>query len=488
MRCHVRRRAALPALFLLALTVVLVSGCGESSTARQLRGRLLSVADLPAGWSSAATSSNAVKLTNTPCLSSLAKHPKGWSYQTVGFVEGKSIPNVGEVLATGAQVGQVWQRFGDALARCRSATLLLGGTKVSATVRPFPFPRLGRSSSAYAWAFTVAGIRIGFDLVLFQTSRYGGYLSYADVGTPLKSTVEAFAQAAVARAQLGFTGPISDAVSIASAPVQIAQTALGVVAYRAIGTGSPLLLITGFGGTMESWDPRFVDGLAQHHRVITLDNAGVGKTERLPAPLTVDAMADQTSALIHALGLTRADVVGWSMGSMIAQALAVRHPGQTHRLIVCAGFPGNGTIVRPSRAELDAFESGDPPKVMAALFPADQTAAQNTYLAAISSYPSAPPAPSDVVSAQKHAVDAWWNGTDPGGSKAATIGVPTLVADGTVDRLDPTPNSHILAHLIRGAKLRLYPDAGHAFLFQDQATFLHVIESFLRSAQRRRRS
>jgi hypothetical protein len=359
---------ALPTV-LLALSAVLLSGCGGGGTAGRLHSRLLSVADLPAGWSSAATSGNAVKLTNTPCLSGLAKHPKGWTYQAAGFVEGKTIPNVGEVLATGAQAEHVWQRFGDDLSACRSATLVLGGTKVQATVHPLAFPQVGRSSSAYAWAFTIAGIRIGFDLVLFQTGRYGGYVSYADLGAPLSSTVEAFARAAVAKAQSGSTARISGGVSIASAPVQTAHTSLGAVAYRETGTGSPLLLITGFGGTMESWDPRFVDGLARHHRVITFDNAGVGRTERQPVPLTIDAMADQTSALIHALGLARTDVLGWSMGSMIAQALAVRHPSQVHRLILCASFPGDGTAVRPSRAELDAFESGDQPKVMAALSP-----------------------------------------------------------------------------------------------------------------------
>ncbi len=191
-------------------------------------------------------------------------------------------------------------------------------------------------------------------------------------------------------------------------------------------------------------------------------------------------MADQTSALISTLGLGRTDVLGWSMGSMIAQALAVRHPNQVHRLVLCAGYPGNGTTIQPSRQELNAFESGDPQKVMAALFPADQTAAQNTYLAAISSYPPAPPAPANVLAAQRHAVDAWWNGTDPAGTNPATITAPTLIADGTLDRLDPTANSHTLTKLIHRAQLHLYPDAGHAFLFQDQANFVPTIEAFLR--------
>jgi len=461
----------------ITLAAVLLSGCG-GHRATALHDRLLSAADLPAGWSAAPTT-NAPELTNTPCLSGLPKNPKGLTYQTAGFVQGGSIPNFGEVLASGGQGAQVWKRFGHALAHCRTGTLQLGGKKVTVTVHSLAFPRIGRSSSAYAWTFTLSGIRLGFDLVLFQTGTYAGYLSYADLGSPRTSTVKAFARAAVAKVKSGSTAPVPDTVSITSAPVQTANTSLGRVSYRTMGSGPPLVLITGYSGTMEGWDRRFVDALAQHHRVIVFDNGGVGRTQALPAPLTIDAMADQASALVSTLHLGRIDVLGWSMGSMIAQALAVRRPSQVRRLVLCASFPGNGTAVPPSRQELNAFESGEPKKVMAALFPADQTPAQNGYLAAISSYPAAPPAPAATVAAQGHAVDAWWAGTDPAGKRTATIAVPTLVADGTADKLDPLANSRALAKLIPKARLQLYPDAGHAFLFQEQATFLPLIESFL---------
>ena len=230
---------------------------------------------------------------------------------------------------------------------------------------------------------------------------------------------------------------------------------------------------------MEGWDRRFVDALAQHYRVVIFDNAGVGGMSALPAPLSVDAMANQTSALITALGLGRPDVLGWSMGSMIAQALAVLHPDQVNRLVLCASYPGNGTTTRPTQQAIAALDSGDEQKVMADLFPADQAAAGNAYLAAISSYPAAPAVPADVVAAQGRAVDAWWAGQDPAGVRAAAITAPTLVADGAADQLDPTVNSHTLAGLIPGATLTLFPDAGHAFLFQDQATLVSQVESFL---------
>jgi pimeloyl-ACP methyl ester carboxylesterase len=466
------------AMAMLTATAVLTSGCGENSTANGLDGRLLAVTDLPAGWSAVPANPDSVKA-SAPCLSSLAASPTGFTYAVAAFVQGSAIPSVSEVLATGPRVRQTWRRLARALARCQTATLTIEGTKVQATVRPLPFPRVAGTSSAYAWGFTISGIRIGFDLVLFETGTYAGYLAYSDLGPPAAVTVTAFAEAAVAKAETGATAPVPDGISITSAPVRIAHTALGTVAYRTVGSGPPLVMITGYSGTMEGWDRSFVDALARHYRVVIFDNAGVGQTQALPTPLSIDEMANQTSALIVTLGLNRPDILGWSMGSMIAQALAVLHPDQVSRLILCASYPGNGTAVRPSETAIQALTSGNSQQALADLFPAGQAGAQNTYLAAISSYPAAPGAPAGIVTAQGQAVDRWWAGRDPAGRQAAEIRAPTLIADGAADRLDPLGNSHALADLIPGAKLTLYPDAGHAFLFQDQAAFIPAIESFL---------
>jgi pimeloyl-ACP methyl ester carboxylesterase len=228
----------------------------------------------------------------------------------------------------------------------------------------------------------------------------------------------------------------------------------------------------GYAGTMEVWDPRLVHALARHNRVVMFDNAGVGRTQPLPgehtATLTIDAMAGQTSALIDTLGLGRPDVLGWSMGGMIAQALAVLHPAQVRRLVLCATYPGTGTVT-PSQAAIQA----------GSLFPANQANAYNAFTAAISEYPAAPPASADAQKAQAAAITKWWHGTDAAGRKTARISVPTLIADGTDDQLDPLANDHTLARLIPGSRLVLYPDAGHGFLFQEGTRFASLIESFL---------
>jgi pimeloyl-ACP methyl ester carboxylesterase len=294
-----------------------------------------------------------------------------------------------------------------------------------------------------------------------------------DFNAPLAITAPA---GAVSLASLAT--PAQATTGVAAAPVRTVQTKLGRVGYRTVGRGPALVLITGYSGTMESWDPAFVNLLAEHHRVVIFDNAGIGETQALPEPLTIDAMADQTSALISALGLGKPAVLGWSMGGMIAQALAIRHPTQVSRLVLCATFPGSGNNAVPSQKVINALNGGGQ-AALNDLFPTDQAKAAAAFVAATATYPSSTPAPAATVAAQAKAIIEWWDDRDPAGRMTATISVPTLVADGTVDRLDPASNSRALAKLIPGARLQLYADAGHAFLFQDESSFVPLVESFL---------
>jgi pimeloyl-ACP methyl ester carboxylesterase len=470
-----QRVISLMTLAALMAAALLVVGCGGApGAASRLSARLLAVSDLPSGWSAAPVSPSGAQA-SVPCLPARPKSAE-WTDAAAAFVQGKTIPSLEEALATGPGARQWWQQLSSALGHCRSGTITVAGHKSPVILKPIPFPAVAAQSSAYRLTFTTSGISISSTLVAFSTGAYLGFLSYSGIGSPPTAVVRAFADAAAAKAASGRTVPVPDSVSITSSPVLTISTGLGTIGYRVIGQGPPLVLVMGYAGTMATWDPLLVNALAARHRVVIFDNAGIGPTSRLPGTLSIDAMADQTSALITTLRLGRPDVLGWSMGTMIAEALAVRHPGQVRRLVLCAAYPGNGTAARPPQQAVSALTG---PDGLAVLFPANQLAARNTYVTATSSYPATAPAPAGIVSAQAQAILRWWGGRDAAGQQAQAITAPTLIADGTADELDPLVNSRTLARQIPGARLVLYPDAGHAFLFQDEQALVPVIGSFL---------
>ena len=121
---------------------------------------------------------------------------------------------------------------------------------------------------------------------------------------------------------------------------------------------------------MDAWSPKFVDALARHHRVITFDNEGIGASTLGPGTLSIRRMGDDTASLIRALRLGRPDVLGWSMGGMIAQAFARRHPTQVRRLVLCATSPGDGGATGPTPDALSGAERVRPGRRAGAPVPA----------------------------------------------------------------------------------------------------------------------
>jgi pimeloyl-ACP methyl ester carboxylesterase len=264
-----------------------------------------------------------------------------------------------------------------------------------------------------------------------------------------------------------------------TAPIRVVRTSDGTVAYRELGSGPPLLLITSAGLTMDGWPPSFVDTLAAHHTVVVFDNAGVGRTAAVSAPdsLSITAMASQTSALISALRLRRPAVLGWSMGGMIAQVLAVSHPAQVSRLILAATVVGTGKARPIPQPTVTMFRNSA--KAVAGLFPKNQAAAVRAYLNAVLQYPGFYTVSPATYRSQYLAVQRWEVGQDQAGPLVGDIRVPTLVADGTRDQFIGAVNDRLLASSVPGAKLLLFDDAGHAFLFQDASRFIRAVETFI---------
>ena len=273
------------------------------------------------------------------------------------------------------------------------------------------------------------------------------------------------------------TAPTRSA-DVLSTPTKVVETPSGAVGYRELGKGSPLVLVTGLGASMDSWPPSFVDALAEHHTVVEFDNAGVGETARL-ASLSISSMAIETSELIAELHLEHPAVLGWSMGGMIAQALAVEHPSEVSRLVLAATQPGTGGSEPIPAAPAALLATGNPKNVLAVLFPQGQAAAAHAYVTAILEYSGFYLAGQIAQSLQNVAIRQWIAGDVAIGHEVGTLRIPTLIADGTLDRLDPTANSMLLARTIPHAQLIFYPDAGHAFLFQDASTFVAAVEKLL---------
>src|SRR3954462_8885230 len=141
--------------------------------------------------------------------------------------------------------------------------------------------------------------------------------------------------------------PPSPARSIVDAPIKAVKAGQGKIGYRSVGKGRPLVMIMGLSGTMDAWSPSFVDALAKGRRVITFDNEGIRRSTASKGTLSIRRMADTTASLIRALKLRRPDVLGWSMGGMIAQSLTARHPKLVRRLVLCASAPGDGKGTAP---------------------------------------------------------------------------------------------------------------------------------------------
>lgn len=268
--------------------------------------------------------------------------------------------------------------------------------------------------------------------------------------------------------------------SIVDAPIRTVEAGQGTVGYRSIGHGRPLLLIMGLSGSMDAWPPNFVDGLATHRRVIVYDNEGIRRTTRGPDPLTVGRMGDDAASLIRALDLKRADVLGWSMGGMIAQSLALRHRQRVRRLVLCATAPGNGKGTLPPADVLPNLSLPSTTEgVLGLIFPTSPRLTER-FLQAIAAYPSSSPlASAAVTQAQFDASGVWLLGGDRSGRGLARLRVPTLIGAGGLDRVLPVANQRYLARRLPRARLRLYRDAGHGFLFQHRRQFVREVRRFL---------
>ena len=255
-------------------------------------------------------------------------------------------------------------------------------------------------------------------------------------------------------------------------------------AYRRFGEPDtmPLLFLGYFNSNMDGWDPDVVNSLAANHEVILFDNAGVGASGG-KTPNTVAEMTRHCVALCQALGLQQIHVVGFSLGGMIAQQLALEHPQLVGRLILLGTGPRGGEDM--TFTELSPEEQADPVAFLLAAFFSPSEASQaagREYIKRVESRKNDRdlPVSRDSAIAQLAAIREW--GTIPATGRYATlksITHPTLIVHGNKDIVVTPINAFILAEQLPNAQLIMYPDANHAAYSQYAENFLGNARQFL---------
>jgi pimeloyl-ACP methyl ester carboxylesterase len=262
-------------------------------------------------------------------------------------------------------------------------------------------------------------------------------------------------------------------------------------AYRRFGQGSghPLLCLQHFTGTLDNWDSAVVDGLVSGREVILFDNAGVGRSSGT-VPTTVAGMAAHAFAFLDGLGLTTCDVLGYSLGGMIAQQMVRDRPSIFRRMILVGTAPRGGEdIMHLDKPNLAKYLN-DPTlrgyAVLQKIFFAPTASSQTEGAAFVERLAQrkedldAPSGPS-VAHAQMAAFRDWERFEGERFGELRTVAQPTLVVNGVHDEMIPVRNSYWLGEHLPNAMLLTYPDSGHGSLFQFHESFTRQAAAFLAS-------
>ena len=253
------------------------------------------------------------------------------------------------------------------------------------------------------------------------------------------------------------------------------------IAYKMFGKGDPIILISGYSAPLEFWDSTLLENLASNHTVIIFDNRGLGNTTSGNKNFTIPQFADDTSGLLDALNIEKADVLGWSMGGFIAQELALTHPDKGGKLIIYASICGGKESAPPTPDVLKVFsdQTGTSldriKRFMPLLFPPEWRTQNPNYLQNLPAITEN--IPNETLNLQTQAIINW-AGTC---NRLNSITQPTLVIVGTDDTLTVPTNSLLMTEKISGAWLVQIRGGGHGLMFQYPEEFSNKIITFLKS-------
>lgn len=235
------------------------------------------------------------------------------------------------------------------------------------------------------------------------------------------------------------------------------------LSYERGGAGEPLLLIQGMSANHRAWGRPFRSLLEESFEVVVFDNRGMGLSGRVHEGFSIADMAADTLALLDALELESAHVLGISMGGMIAQELALAHPGRLRSLTLgCTYCGGEGSrLMDPADFQglAEAWASGDQDRVFRAMYELNLSPgfrAEESRYAEFTAMAAELPAPRETIGFQLQAIAA-----HDASARLPELAAPTLVLHGTVDRVLDVANGRQVASLVPGSRLELFDGVGH---------------------------
>jgi len=273
--------------------------------------------------------------------------------------------------------------------------------------------------------------------------------------------------------------------SYAQAPAKTVTVEGVTYAYRELGPKGeiPVVFFVHLAATLDNWDPRIIDPIAEHRHVITFDQRGVGASTGT-VPDTIESAADDAYAFITALGHTAIDVFSFSMGGMIAQDLVVKHPGLVRRLILTGTGPRGGRdmnkVVRTTYWDIlrATLSRSDPKEFLFFNRDAEGKRAGKAFIRRLAerTLDRDKPIGTKAFQTQLRAIQRFGRSTP---SDLSAITQPTLIANGDNDRMVPSMLSADLHRRIAGSQLVIYPNSGHGGIFQYHEQFASIAVKFL---------
>jgi pimeloyl-ACP methyl ester carboxylesterase len=266
---------------------------------------------------------------------------------------------------------------------------------------------------------------------------------------------------------------------------QYVTTPAATYAYRRQGPtgGIPLVLVLRFRGTIDYWDPAFLEALASERDVIVFDNRGLGYSSGAPAN-SVDGLVDGVIDFLDALGLDHVDLLGWSMGGYVSQGVALKRPDMVRRLVIAGSSPG-GAIPDMPRMSAKTWEiatrSENVDEDFLYLFFPDDEAGRKTGVESLRRLDTRLDKSTSTVSPAALAAQVQAAATFSGyWDRIDELTLPVLVANGAHDVMIDAWGSWAMSQKLTNTKLVIYGDAGHGFLFQHAEDFGREVLAFLR--------